>query len=506
MTRVAIVVAGSRGDVQPFIALALELKMLGVDVKLCCTAEMRHLCTPYLDESETIYMPYSKAQTYLRDDPAMRKAMEEGDFMKIMGAMGNETMVSPWVEDGKFLLKTLPAFDPQLVVFNTPGATHGSALAEALKVPSTLVTMQMMLVSSYEAPMIISPQTAAWLPSCVVRLLWHLLFVMMSYSPLFKRYDSEVRCKCIEGARPMTYRETVAMVTGTSKRCSLVIARSPLLSPPPPDWSHPVTLVGPLILDASLQVKAWPPSASLKSFLADADKPPIYFGWGSMIAGSPLHMVDLVCRTLMAVGRRGVVLGGWAELRAELLDSSTAPDASELRAFARSQIHFIEQSAPHEWLFPQMDAIVHHGGAGTTGSALRAGVPSIITPCAFDQPEIAAKVERQGGGIGLQQFHRVTVAQMTAAVARAISDPVLRTSAAKLGAALRNERGAATTAALIAKRAREQAGEQSEQDVELEVHAAPISPRVRGHSRNGRVAPAPMRTSLLSDPGHHNGC
>ena len=153
-----------------------------------------------------------------------------------------------------------------------------------------------------------------------------------------------------------------------------------------------------------------------------------------------------------------------------------------------------------------MDAIVHHGGAGTTGSALRAGVPSIITPCAFDQPEIAAKVERQGGGIGLQQLHRVTVAQMTAAVARAISDPVLRTSAAKLGAALRNERGAATTAALIAKRAREQAGEQSEQDVELEVHAAPISPRVRGHSRNGRVAPAPMRTSLLSDPGHHNGC
>ena len=163
-------------------------------------------------------------------------------------------------------------------------------------------------------------------------------------------------------------------------------------------------------------------------------------------------MLEIAVRALMDVNRRGVILAGWAELNLEVLDASIASDASQLRQFAAKHVHFVlENSVPHEWLFPQMAALVHHGGAGTTASALRSGVPSIITPVAFDQPELASKVEQIGVGIRLAQLHFLQAQDLSKALHLVLHDDELRARAANFGRKLRDEDGAVSTAIHLVK-------------------------------------------------------
>merc|ERR1719480_268773 len=98
---------------------------------------------------------------------------------------------------------------------------------------------------------------------------------------------------------------------------------------------------------------------------------------------------------------RGVILGGWAKLDAAKLQDQQ--DTQEMLRYVEDNVLFV-QTAPHEWLFPQCSAIVHHGGAGTTAASLRSGVPSIVTPCLMDQFENAEVTQRSGAGMGLPKL------------------------------------------------------------------------------------------------------
>lgn len=163
-------------------------------------------------------------------------------------------------------------------------------------------------------------------------------------------------------------------------------------------------------------------------------------------------MLTLALRALLQLGRRGIILAGWAGLQVEQLDELPDADAASLKAYAKANVLVLNKSAPHEWLFPQCDAIVHHGGAGTTASAMRSGVPSVITPCFCDQPELAAKVQNLGAGVALKQFQGVTAKDLAAALKRALYDDKMRDCARELGEALRAEDGAAMAAADICGR------------------------------------------------------
>ncbi|KAL3902351.1 MAG: hypothetical protein SGPRY_012101 [Prymnesium sp.] len=146
---------------------------------------------------------------------------------------------------------------------------------------------------------------------------------------------------------------------------------------------------------------------------------PVYIGWGSMVSGDPAKMSELAIRALFQVGRRGVVVGGWANLSPSLLPQDM-PDTKELMEFASKKIIFVKE-APHEWLFRRCAVIVHHGGAGTTAAALRSGVPSIVTPCFADQPELAAKTKALGVGIALKQFRTITPKKLQARTGASLS-------------------------------------------------------------------------------------
>lgn len=169
----------------------------------------------------------------------------------------------------------------------------------------------------------------------------------------------------------------------------------------------------------------------------------MYIGWGSMMAVSPEHMADVAVRALKLSGLRGVVLGGWAKLNLDKLPE-------DLVDYAKENVLFVA-SAPHEWLFPQCCATVHHGGAGTTAAALRAGVPTVITPCLFDQFDHAHLVSKGGCGVGLRALSKVKGKELAAALTRCTTDDAMIARAAELGEGLQKEDGLTQAVATVDK-------------------------------------------------------
>ena len=153
---------------------------------------------------------------------------------------------------------------------------------------------------------------------------------------------------------------------------------SPIVFPRPADWPEDTHITGYWFLDPPA---AWQPPVDLLDFLS-AGAPPVYVGFGSLPDRSAARITQTVLDALRRAGQRGVLATGWGGL-----SRAAVPPSADV---------FILEAAPHAWLFPRMAAIVHHGGSGTVGAALRAGVPMIIVPHAGDQSLWARCVEELG--------------------------------------------------------------------------------------------------------------
>jgi len=148
----------------------------------------------------------------------------------------------------------------------------------------------------------------------------------------------------------------------------------------------------------------------------------------SDLSMTPRHaerLTEVALAALQATGCRGVLQAGWAGLGA----GAVADDV-----YAVTEI-------PHDWLFPQMAAVVHHGGAGTTAAALRAGVPAIITPLFADQPLWGARVAALGVGPAPMPLRQVTAERLAAAIRQATRDSRMKARAVVLGERIRSEQG-----------------------------------------------------------------
>jgi sterol 3beta-glucosyltransferase len=201
-------------------------------------------------------------------------------------------------------------------------------------------------------------------------------------------------------------------------------AYSPHVVPRPDDWPAHHVVTGYWFLPPPAE---WQPSEELRAFLS-AGPPPVYIGFGSMMTQDPQKTTALVTQALSQAGQRAVLVGGWGALEG---GSSHSED-----------LLFIND-VPHHWLFPQMAAVVHHGGAGTTGAALRSGVPSIVVPFSFDQHFWGDRVAKMGVGPRPLPYPKLTAQSLAAAITQAIGDPGMRERAAGLGANIQQEQGTA---------------------------------------------------------------
>lgn len=205
------------------------------------------------------------------------------------------------------------------------------------------------------------------------------------------------------------------------KTTPLLGAYSTHIIPLPADWPENVRITGYWMPDANLE---WQPSPELEAFLA-AGAPPVYIGFGSMTGRHPEQLAALVLAALAKSGQRGLLLTGWGGLRAERVPEHV----------------FVLDSAPHSWLFPRMAAVVHHGGAGTTAEGLRAGVPTIIAPFAFDQPFWGQRVAALGLGPAPIPHKDLNAERLACAIRIAVTDSEIKGRARACGEAIRAEDG-----------------------------------------------------------------
>lgn len=175
----------------------------------------------------------------------------------------------------------------------------------------------------------------------------------------------------------------------------------------------------------------------LEEFIA-AGPEPIQFGFGSMSCGGDAAgrvMVSVCVGALKMAGRRAVIMEGWAGMSLEALRS--AGDQA-LTDYAEKNC-FFAKTAPHGWLFPRMALNVHHGGGGTTGSALSAGRPQVIVPTLGDQFCNGYAIERLGIGEMAPHWRHVTAAKLGKILIRVLGSPSACTRAEQVATKVRNE-------------------------------------------------------------------
>jgi sterol 3beta-glucosyltransferase len=202
---------------------------------------------------------------------------------------------------------------------------------------------------------------------------------------------------------------------------------SPAVVARPADWPADVHVTG--YWWPAPPPPGWQPPGELAAFL-QAGPPPVFVGFGSMTPGHE-QLQDAVAVAVKRAGVRAVVQAGWAEL---------GPAGDDILTVGE---------VPHDWLFPQTAAVVHHAGAGTTGAGLRAGVPAVAVPVLVDQPFWADRMHRLGVAPPPLPLPELTADTLTAALRSCLGRPSHRDSAAALAHRIRAEDGAAAVLALI---------------------------------------------------------
>lgn len=193
------------------------------------------------------------------------------------------------------------------------------------------------------------------------------------------------------------------------------------------DWPANAHLCGQWMLPS----QAWSPPPALADFLASGE-PPIYIGFGSMAGFDRAGMLKEVTKAV--AGRRALFYPGWSGVEASML-----PDNFLLIG-----------ETPHDWLFPRTSLVIHHGGSGTTHSAARAGVPSVVVPFAGDQFFWAERLRQAGVVARAVPSKHLDAAKLAEAIAFASSEEV-RVRARALGEKMRAEDGLAEAVALLEK-------------------------------------------------------
>ena len=200
---------------------------------------------------------------------------------------------------------------------------------------------------------------------------------------------------------------------------------SPSLLPRPADWPSFAQVCGQLIRPT----RDWMPPEALRAFLL-AGEPPIYVGFGSMTGFDRQQLRDAIVGGI--AGRRALFYPGWSGI-----DPSSLPGN-----------FFVLGDTPHDWLFPRTSLVIHHGGSGTTHSAARAGVPSVVVPFAGDQPFWAERLYRAGVAARLPNAKSANATTLGRAITLAQRDEVISRARA-LGERMRSEDGPATAVAFI---------------------------------------------------------
>lgn len=406
--RITILAAGSRGDVQPYVALGVGLQQAGHEV-----------CLVASDDFETFIE--SRGLGFFSAGVDMRKLLQTEDAQATLAAE-RSTLRGLW----QILREWQPAIEQMLdsmwqasqeteaIIFSTlgMGAYH---IADKLGVPCFWALTFPMFRRTRTQP---NPLLPALSLGGGYNLLTHIFFERF-WQQLVGRIFNSYRQEQLNLPSIPLYKWPYTQLR--VQPVPMLYCYSPSVVPKPSDWGEHACVTGYWFLDHSPD---WQPPADLVDFL-ESGPPPVYVGFGSMNTRDPERTSRIVLDALKQSGQRGVIATGWGGLSRLDLPNEV----------------FVVESIPHDWLFTKMAAVVHHGGAGTTGAGLRAGVPSVIVPFAGDQPFWARRIKALGVGPDPIPRKHLTVDRLAYALRAAVMHEPIRKRAAALGETIRAEDG-----------------------------------------------------------------
>lgn len=241
-----------------------------------------------------------------------------------------------------------------------------------------------------------------------------------------KRYLTQWRLDNGMSLRPISTRPNYNV---RGRHIPVIYATSPLVMPRPANWDENIHMSGFWYDD---QPTDWTPPQDLVDFMAAGEKP-IYIGFGSMTSGNMNKTMTTVLRAVRASGVRAVIGMGWG---------------GNVHAHRNKRI-YISDYIPHDWLFPRVSAVVHHGGAGTTASGLRNGKPTLVVPFGGDQPFWGNRVHTLGCGPKPIPRDSLTVHRLAKGLVNLTSHASYRVAAEELAIRLREENGVGCAADIV---------------------------------------------------------
>ncbi len=414
--RIAVIALGSRGDVQPYIALAKGIYHAGHSVRLLTHENFEALAAAHGLE----FWPVRGDVQAVAQSEEMRELLEKGNFLAItrQTAKAVQGAARLWAQDG---LAACQGVD--LIVGGIGGLNVGLALAEKLNLP--FVQSHIIPFTPTSAfPGALFPASVSRLGGTANRLSHHLVRQVMWQG--FRSADTQMRRE--ELGLPAAPFWGPYNAKALYQR-PILYGISPSVIAKPVDWNDNIHVTGYWFLDAE---EGWTPPPALLDFL-DAGPAPICVGFGSMAARNPQATAGLAIEAAKRAGQRAILLSGWSGLR-----QGDLPDSV-----------FVAESLPHAWLFPRAAAVVHHGGAGTTAAGLRAGVPSLAVPFFGDQAFWGQRMADLGVGPAPIPRKRLTVDHLVQAMQQMTGDHAMRSRAADLGARIRAEDGIARAVAIL---------------------------------------------------------
>lgn len=408
----ALVTLGTRGDVQPFVALGARLQRHGHRATIVTHEDYRALVEGAGLALRSAFDPMRE----LLQTPDGQRWVESSDnvleYGKALKALFGHR-VDPWARHA------LAALADADVVVSHPFAGGAMLAAHKRDVPLVVLSPYPSLGSRRiaMAPSGEWPIVGPW----INRMGWRLFerIVWKTFGAPIHALREEFGLPKLAGNIWDDLRE---------RRTPYLHCYSESLLPRPDDWPAFAEVTGWCTLDAPSK---WSPPSELKQFLDCGEA--VYIGFGSMTGMDQSVLARITLGAIRRAGLRAVIGGGWGSLSS----IETGND-----------VLYVDD-VPHDWLFPRMRAVIHHGGAGTVAAGLRAGKPTLVVPFFGDQPLWGRRVHQLGIGPPPLFKRRLTEERLAQAMTALCSDTSFAERAAALGDQLRREDGTERTAARL---------------------------------------------------------
>jgi sterol 3beta-glucosyltransferase len=415
--RISVLALGSRGDVQPYVALGKGLQDSGHQVRIVTFEIFRAM----VENQGLDFLPVKGDAQALMNSTAGVQMMESGRnpfklMRNIMDTFGN--LIDDYIES--FSADAL--HDSEAIINQLPASLFGYDLAEKLNIPHIIASViPLQPTGAFPLSLLATKSLGA-----VFNRATYQFAEQLAWQPFRAGVNRFRKRLGLKPAPLMGHFSTIR------KRHDITInGFSRHVVPPPADWGDHVHTTGYWILNES----QWTPPRELLNFM-EAGQPPVFIGFGSMPMRDPALTTQHILDAVRLSGQRAVISSGWANL-----SGKTTGD----------NIFWLDY-APYDWLFPRIAAIVHHGGSGTTALGLRSGVPSIVVPFGADQPYWGSRVMALGVGPAPIPFKTLTAEKLVAALQAMVNDREMRQRAAQLSEKLCAEDGLSTAVEIINKR------------------------------------------------------